>query len=159
GGGANWGKIFLLTALAETKSGARTMLQAEVTTAITGFAKVGAFTIDGPNPTMQHMPNSQPLDVVGNDANSCMGTADPPQPGIGGYEVPAAIPATHSVADIIDGLPANRLDHVIGEGDTPSVRNVYSSLGELARTDGLLRLMENIQSVQTNTGTNIQYGT
>jgi hypothetical protein len=161
GGGANWGKIFLLTALAETKSGARTMLQAEVTTQITGFSKVGAFTIDGPNPTMQNMPNSQPLDIVGNDANSCGGTADLPQPGIGGYEVPGANPATHSVDDIIDALPDNRLDHVIGEGSPPypSVKNVYSSLGELARTDGLKRLMENIQSVQTNTGTSVDYGT
>src|SRR5262249_61509511 len=66
GGGANWGKIFLLTALAETKSGARTMLQAEVTTEITGFSKVGAFTIDGPKPTMQNMPNSNTLAIVAN---------------------------------------------------------------------------------------------
>src|SRR5262249_38498673 len=71
GGGANWGKIYLLTALAQTKTGARTMLQAEATTGITGFHTVGAFTIDGPNPTMQKMPTSQPLDVNGNDANSC----------------------------------------------------------------------------------------
>src|SRR5262249_36164367 len=71
GGGANWGKIYLTTALAQTKSGARTMLQEEVTTSITGFHTIGALTIDGPNPTLQQMPNSMNFTVNGTDANSC----------------------------------------------------------------------------------------
>jgi hypothetical protein len=160
GGGANWGKIYLLTALAQTKSGARTMLQAEVTTAITGFHTVGALTIDGPNPTMQHMPNSMNFNVNGNDANSCGGTPDITQPAIGGYDDPNADPATHSVNEIVDALPDDRLDHIIGEGSWPSVRNVYESLGEtLGTTNGLLGLLKDIQSKQTNTGSTIDYGT
>src|SRR5262245_9729110 len=127
GGGANWGKVYLLTALAQTKSGARTMLQAEVSTDITGFHTVGAFTIDGPNPNVNQMPNSMEFYVHGEDANSCSGVPDNLQPAVGGVEIPGAEPATHSITDIVDALPDDRLDHYT-EADltvpTPSVRNV-----------------------------------
>jgi hypothetical protein len=164
GGGANWGKIYLLTALAQTKSGARTMLQAEVTTAITGFHTIGALTIDGPNPTLQQMPNSMNFTVNGTDANSCMATPDDLQPAIGGYEIPGVSPATHSVSDIITALPDDRMDHYIGEGGNPtlmipSVRNVYESLGwTLGTTTGLKGLIDDIHAKQTNVGNSVDWG-
>jgi hypothetical protein len=159
GRGANYGRVYLVTALGQTSTGARTMLQMETTTALSGFHSTGALTIDGPNPNMQNMPNSQNFDVNGNDANSCSQAEEPVKPAIGGYDDPNADPATHSVDDIITALPDDRLDHYIGEGGTPSVKNVYESLGETLGTPlGLKKLLEGVQSQRTNTGTTVDFG-
>jgi hypothetical protein len=159
GGGANWGKVYLITALAQTKTGARTMLQEEVTTAITGFHTVGALTVDGPNPTVVPLPNSMQFYVDGHDANSCGGTPDVAQPAVGGYDDPIADPATHSVNDIIGAIPSSQLDHYIGEGSNPSVRNVFESLGEtLGTTTGLKGLVDDIHAKQTNVGNTVDWG-
>jgi hypothetical protein len=159
GNGANWGRIYLMTALAQTKTGARAMMQMEATTAISGVYKLPALTLDGPNPIVEKMPNSHPFDISGVDANSCGETAEYPQPAIGAYETPNADPPTHSVDDIIAGLPENRLDHYMGEGDTPSVRNVYDSLGETLRTPtGLLGLVEDVKATRTNSGNTVLFG-
>src|SRR5207253_11499211 len=77
GRGANYGKIYLVTALGQTTSGARAMMQMEATTSISGFSSTGALTIDGPNPNMQTMPNSQNFTVNGTDASSCSATPEP----------------------------------------------------------------------------------
>src|SRR5262249_4477386 len=139
------GKIYLLTALGVTKTGERSMLQMEVTTAISGMAGLAALTIDGPEPTMQHMPNSTNLYVNGNDANTCGGVPDVTQPAVGGYDDPNAEPKTHSIDEIISALPSDRLDHYVGEGNTPSVRNVYSSLPDNLSTPlGLKTMLDKI---------------
>ncbi len=159
GRGANYGKIYLVTALGQTRTGARSMLQMEATTALTGFHSTGALTIDGPNPTMQNMPNSMNFDVNGNDANSCTQTQEWVKPAIGGYDDPNATPATHSVTDIVAALPADRLDHYIGEGPTPSVANVYESLGETLGTPlGLKKVLDAIQALHTNPPGVVQFG-
>src|SRR5262249_52885173 len=61
GRGANYGKIYLVTALGRTSSGARSMMQMEATTALSGFHSAAALTIDGPDPHMQHLPHSHNL--------------------------------------------------------------------------------------------------
>jgi hypothetical protein len=161
GNGANWGKIYLITALARTSGGARAMLQMEAATAITGFHTIAALTVDGPNPVMGQMPNSQNFTVSGIDANSCGQTVRPPEPAVGGYDDPNADPPTQSVQDIIDSLPDDRLDHYYGEGDTPSVRNIYESLGEtLGTTTGLRALIDGVQAKKTNPdNSTVDFGT
>jgi hypothetical protein len=133
-GGTKFGKVWLITALAVTGTGARSMLQMEVASPVLGFGSGGALTLDGPSPIMDAMPNSMNFYVRGNDANSCGETAEDDHPAIDGFDDPNANPPTHSVEDIIDALPAGRQDHYIGAGGTPSVQNGYGALGETMST-------------------------
>src|SRR5439155_1267725 len=121
GRGTNYGKVWMLTALAHTKTGARAMAQLEVASPVIGYASDGGFGLLGPNPTIGQMPNSNNFTANGNDANSCGGTAQPPHPAITGYDDPNASPPTNSVQTITNSLP--RPDHYIGAGGTPSVQN------------------------------------
>src|SRR5262249_6815925 len=130
GRGANYGRLYVLTALGQTRAGARAMLQMEATTALTGFFSTGALTIDGPSPIVESMPHSFNFDVNGTDIDSCVQGMEPLRPAVGAYDDPNADPPTHSVADIIGALPDDRYDHYIGTGGTPSVVNVYEGLGE-----------------------------
>jgi hypothetical protein len=139
-GGTKYGNVWLLTSFAQTKTGARSMLQMETANAIVGFALGGALTLDGPNPAIDAMPNSNNFKVSGNDANSCGQTAEAPKPAIDGYDDPNASPPTNSVSDITNALP--RPDHYIGSGGTPSVQNGYAALGDTMGTPlGLQGLM------------------
>src|SRR5438876_3041460 len=133
-GGTKFGQVYLLTALAQTKTGGRSMLQMEVSTPVMGFGFGGALTLDGPNPVIDAMPNSLNFTIKGKDLNTCNETADPDHPAIDGYDDPNASPPTHSVEDIISSLP--RPDHYTGSGGTPSVQNGYASLGETLTTPG-----------------------
>jgi hypothetical protein len=158
GRGGNYGKIYLLTALAETRSGARSMLQMEVTTPVTGWNSTAALTLDGPNPILIDMPNSTQFYIDGNDANSCGQTAEPAAPAIGAYDDPNAQPATHSVDDVIAALP--RPDHYVGEGGTPSVKDVYGTLGDTLGTPlGLKALIDGVRAKKTNVGNTVDLGT
>ena len=160
GRGANYGKIYLITALGQTSTGARSMLQMEATTALSGFHSTGALTIDGPDPILQQMPNSFNFNVNGNDIDSCGQGTEPLRPAIGGYDDPNADPPTMSVEQIIEALPDENLDHYIGEGGTPSVKNVYESLGETLGTPlGLKSVLDAINYMKTNTGSSVDYGT
>src|SRR5438876_1552408 len=154
GGGVKYGKVYLLTALAQTKTGGRSMLQAEVTTPVMGFGFGGALTLDGPNPVIDAMPNSLNFTIEGKDKNTCNETADPDHPAIDGYDDPNASPPTHSVEDIISSLP--RPDHYTGSGGTPSVQNGYASLGESMGTPAGLESL--INTIYNKTGAN-HYGT
>src|SRR5262249_16072456 len=58
GGGSNYGKVYLLTALAQTRTGGRSLLQMEVATPVTGSGSGAALVIDGPSPDIDQMPNS-----------------------------------------------------------------------------------------------------
>src|SRR6185295_4016796 len=64
-GGTKFGKGWLLTSLAQTKTGARSMVQMEVASPVLGFASGGALTLDGPNPIMDAMPNSMNFGIAG----------------------------------------------------------------------------------------------
>ena len=151
-GGTKYGQVWLLTSFAQTKAGARSMLQMEVASPVLGFATGGALTLDGPNPIMDAMPNSQNFRIQGNDANSCSETQDPDHPAIDGYDDPNANPPTNSVSTIINSLP--RPDHYTGSGGTPSVQNGYASLGETMTTPtGLKALIDAMKTTAASRGT------
>jgi hypothetical protein len=157
-GGTKYGKVWLLTSLAETRSGARSMVQAEVASAVLGFATGGALTLDGPNPIIDAMPNSVNFYIRGNDANSC---GDPvteeDHPAIDGFDDPNANPPTNSVETIIDSLP--RPDHYTGAGGTPSVQNGYGALGETMTTpagmDSVMSAIYNMPQTKRYTSANV----
>ncbi len=143
-GGTKFGKVWLLTSFAQTKTGARSMLQMEVASPVLGFATGGALTLDGPSPAIDAMPNSNNFRIQGADANSCHETADPDHPAIDGYDDPNASPPTNSVESIKASLP--RPDHYTGSGGTPSVQNGYASLGETMTTPtGLKALIDAVR--------------
>jgi hypothetical protein len=111
------------------------MAQAELASPVIGATFPAALTLNGPNPTVDNMPNSALYDIDGADLNSCGDpTADIDRPAIGGFDNPDADPPTNSVDTIIGEIPTGRTDNYTGLGDTPSVLNVYNSLGETFRT-------------------------
>jgi hypothetical protein len=145
GRGQTYGRVFLVTTLAETPSGARTMSQAEIASPVLSYGVPGALTLAGPDPVMEEMPNSNNYYISGVDANSCGETPEENAPAIGGYDDPNGDPDDTSVQTIIDALP--RPDHYIGSGGTPSVVNVYESLGEtMGKPVGLKALIDAIKA-------------
>jgi hypothetical protein len=145
GRGPNYGQVYLITSMAQTRSGARAMSQMEVATPVAGFNVTGALTLAGPSPILTSMPNSNNYEIHGQDANSCSETPEIDHPAIGGWDDPNADPPTESVQTIIDTLP--RPDHYTGAGGTPSVQNVFGSLGETMGTpEGLKALIDAIKA-------------
>jgi hypothetical protein len=132
-GGTKYGKIWLLTSLAQTATGARAMAQMEVASPVLGFALGGALTLAGPNPVIFTMPNADGFVVDGSDANMCGDPeAEEDHPAIDGFDDPNANPPTSSVETIIDALP--KPENYTGAGGTPSVQNGYAALGETMGT-------------------------
>jgi hypothetical protein len=150
--GANYGQVFLVTSMSRTPSGARAMAQMEIASPMFGVSFPSALTL-GPSPTLLNMPTSNNFKIIGTDANSCGGTQLPDHPAIGGYDNPHANPPTTSVDDIVNALPNE--SHYIGYGGTPSVENVYSSLGETMGTPAGLKAL--IDSVAAAPGAHV-YG-
>jgi hypothetical protein len=151
-GGTKFGQVWLLTSFAQTKSGARSMLQWEVASPVMGVGELPALTLDGPNPNIDAMPNSTNFTIKGADAHSCGEPADALHPAIDGYDDPNASPATQSVPTIINSLP--RPDHYTGLGGTPSVQNGYGSLGEAMTTpSGMKGLLDFIKAKAQTNGT------
>jgi len=157
GGGTKYGKVWLLTSLGQTRTGARSMVQMEVASPVLGFADGGALTLDGPNPVIDAMPNSINFYLRGEDANSCSETATPDVPAITGYDDPNANPPTSSVEIITNSLP--RPTHYTGAGDTPSIQNGYSSLGETMGTpagmDSVMSAIYNAPGAHHYTSANV----
>jgi hypothetical protein len=135
-GGTKFGQIWMLTSLAQTKTGARAMLQMEVASPVLGFSPGGALTLDGPLTGPPNMPNSAGFGISGIDANSCGETADPNHPAIDGYDNPNNPTNPTSVQEILNGIPSNRLGNYVGSGSTPSVQNGYGALGATMTTPG-----------------------
>lgn len=147
GRGPYFGKVYLLTTLAQTRSGARSLTQMEASTPVLGFNVTGALTLDGPTPSIPAFPNSLPFVVDGHDYNSCTETAEPVHPAVGGYDDPDTDPPTHSVDTIISAIPGGRTDNYIGSGANPSVVNVYEGLGETLRSPtGLKAFIDAVQA-------------
>src|SRR5262249_27311126 len=96
GRGTHYGKVWLLTSLVETLTGARAMTQSEVVTPVLGYSPGGALTLDGPNPVIGTVPNSSQFVIDGNDLHSCGTPAGGPYPAIDGYDDPNASPPTTS---------------------------------------------------------------
>jgi hypothetical protein len=143
--GSDYGRVFLVTSMSQTRSGARGMAQAELASPVIGAVFPAALTMNGANPVLENVPNSNPYYIDGTDKNSCSEVSDPLRPAIGGFDNPDADPPTNSVDTIIDALPDTKTDHYIGLGDTPSVVNVYGSLGETFKTPwGLLDFIQHV---------------
>lgn len=121
------GAVYLVTAFAMTKSGSKSMAQMEaaVRPPFT-FNLGGAVTLAGPSPAFIS-PNSNNFTVNGNDAAgtlsgepaSCSGKS-PAKPAIGVWD-------SSSQTSVIAAL--GKPNNYTGAGGTPSVENVYASLG------------------------------
>jgi hypothetical protein len=160
GRGARYGKIYLLTAMGETRLGARSFVQMEVASPPSGFFASGALVVDGPNPIVNNMPNSNQFYVHGEDANSCGQTPEPEHPAIGAYDDPNADPPTTSLQTLT--TMANTSPgptHYTGEGGTPSVKNIFNRLGETMGTPtGLKTLIDAVNAKKTNVGNTLHWG-
>jgi hypothetical protein len=157
-GGTKYGKVWLLTSFAQTTNGARSMVQAEVASAVLGFATGGALTLDGPNPIIDAMPNSINFTIQGDDENSCMDpVTEEDHPAIDGFDDPNANPPTASVETIIDSLP--HPENYTGAGGTPSVQNGFGSLGETMTTpaglDAVMSAIYNMPNAHHYTAANV----
>jgi Tfp pilus assembly protein PilV len=152
-GGTKFGYVWVLTSLAQTKTGARSMLQMEIASPVVNFSPGGALTLDGPNPHIDALPNSGVFTVKGNDANSCNDTnPDSAHPAIDGYDDPShPNTGTSSVQTILNAIPSGRTGDYSGTGSSPSVQNGFASLGPLMTTpDGLSSLIQGIQAKAPN---------
>jgi hypothetical protein len=157
-GGTKFGKVWLLTSLAQTATGARAMAQMEISSPVLGFALGGALTLAGPNPIIDAMPNSINFVIEGEDANSCSDAeAEEDHPAIDGFDDPNANPPTSSVETIIDSLP--NPENYTGAGGTPSVQNGYSALGETMGTpaglEAVIGAIYNTPGAQHYTSANV----
>lgn len=130
--GSDYGKVYLITAMSQTRSGARAMAQVELASPVVGAVFPSALTLNGPSPILENMPNSVIYKIDGSDQNSCGETADPLRPAIGGYDDPDADPPTTSVDTIIGELP--KPENYTGLGASPSVVNVFGTMGETFST-------------------------
>jgi len=136
------GQIYLITSFAATRSASRSMAQMEagVRPPFT-FNLGGAITLAGPSPAFIS-PNSQNFTVNGNDANSCGQTASPAKPAIGVWD-------STSQTSVINAL--GKPNNYVGAGGTPSVENVYASLGGADVTPANLNgFVQNLQSYATS---------
>lgn len=175
-GGVNtsMGNVYLLTSMAVTKNGAKSMAQMEVGVRPPFNLNLGgALTLPGPEPPNACLPwgssgsstcvfpNSGNFTMSGVDANSCGGTASPTKPAIGVYD-------NQSQTDVINSINQNRYQNYIGVNGTatqPSVEQVYASLGgatltpaalnnfvqDIWNTPGTTQLSGNVSSLGTTT--------
>ena len=110
------GRVYLLTSLAATKTGARAMAQMEVGVRPPFSLNLGgALTLAGPGASFGS-PNSNNFQIQGNDGCGKAAT----KPAIGVYD-------NQSQTNVINNL--GKPSNYTGAGGTPSVENVYSMLG------------------------------
>jgi hypothetical protein len=148
-----YGRIYLITAMAQTKSGARAMAQMEV--AVTydkySFSLGGALTLAGPSPVFG-TPNSQNFKIDGTDANSCGETKYAPRPSIGVYDDPNNPTTPTSVQTVLNAL--GKPNNYIGAQSAPDVENVFNSLGDGGTTpEGLKTLSDSVYAKALAAGT------
>jgi hypothetical protein len=167
--GSDWGRVYLVTSMSQTRSGAKAMAQTELATPVIGAWFPGALTLNGPDPNIPALPNSNAFKVSGADHNTCSEDPEEVKPAIGGYDDPNADPPTDSVQDIIGAIPSGRANETYYEGTggtptSPSVVNIFGSLGETMSTpEGLDAFMDDIADDPTthvygNLPGSIEYG-
>ena len=135
GAGSNntaMGPVYMLTSLAVTRTGAKSMAQMEAgvrppfTFNIGGPLTLGGpLGLTGPDPIF---PNSNNFIIDGNDANSCNQTPTN-KPAIGVYDSASQQTVINSL-----GKPQN----YIGAGGTPSIEDVYTQIGGASLTPSAL---------------------
>ena len=156
-GGNSMGRVYLLTSLAVTPSGARAMAQMEAGVrydASYNFGIGGALTLIGPQPTFG-TPNSMPFQMIGTDCptcapapSGCNTTAVPARDAIGVYD-PTNATNPSAVQTVINDL--GKPNNYIGSNSTPDVAN--ANLGNPTAAD-LNGVVGQVASVATN-----KYGT
>jgi hypothetical protein len=177
-GGLGLGRVFLLTALAVSPGGSRTMSQMEVATPVhLPVTMPGALTIDAPNLTSTSIQpnNSHPYVISGIDGNtgSIPGCSYPQQPAktaVGVTDNPNSPPppgtptSVACVTSTLGGAPdpscpqqTNQTTNYIGAQASPDVQNVYSSLGDLTTPTGCNELATKISDPTINSGTIYTY--
>src|SRR5215469_7602078 len=175
------GRVYLLTSMAVTRSGAKSMAQMEVGVRPPFNLNLpGAITLAGPEPPTACLPfgtnnplntctfpNSSNFTVNGTDANSCGGGAAPNKPAVGVYD-------NQSQTDVINAINPNRYTNYVGvDGSTsppvPSVEQVYAALGgarltptalndfiqDIWNTPGTTQLTGSISSLPTTTTSSV----
>jgi hypothetical protein len=125
------GQVYLLTSLAVTRTGSKSMAQMEAAARPPfNFNLGGALTLAGPEPSFDiTFPNSANFTINGADADSCGQTASATKPAIGVYDSPSQTNVINAL-----GKPPN----YTGAGGTPSVENVYSAIGGASATPSAL---------------------
>ena len=124
--GATPYQVFEVTALAVTPLGSQRIVQYKVSPTNLNLKFPSALTFDGLAPTY-NAPNSNPFDMNGNDrsgSNPAPACTVPPQtakPAVG-------VVSIADIATAASGIPANRLNHYLGSGGTPSIGNIASLL-------------------------------
>lgn len=147
--GASQYQVFEVTAMAVTPSGSQRIVQYVTAPTNLNLVFPSALTFDGLTPTY-NAPNSNPFDMNGNDrsgSNPMAGCTVPVQPTRAAVGVVSAgdIPVAAS------GIPANRLNHYLGTGATPSISNVSGILPNTENTvTSLNQLVSNISQVANN---------
>jgi hypothetical protein len=139
--------VYELTALAQTKSGSRRMIQYEISQSALPPIP-GALVFDGPTPNFGTNPNSAAFGVTGTDTHTgpnggagCPAATN--EPALGGFDAASTTSLQNQV---------NRPGSYTG---SPSgIANVSSQLGPLSTVDGLNSL---VSSVTSMAGSNI-YG-
>ena len=143
------GAVYLLTSFAQTNSGSKSMAQMEAGVRPPFTMNIGgAITLAGPSPAFIS-PNSNNFTVNGNDAagtlsgepSGCSGTS-PAKPAIGVWD-------STSQTSVINAL--GKPNNYTGAGGTPSVENVYATLGGADVTPANLNgFVQNLQSYATS---------
>jgi hypothetical protein len=145
--GGNFGKIYLITAMGAVRrvdgsQPAKTLMQMEAGGQVVNFGSfnfTGALTIDGPNPILSNIPNSQNFQIIGNDRNSCGESVSFDNPSVGVFNQAA-------VGTVKTELSTNgaKSDHYFGSGSTtPDVQNVFSALGAMGTTPSGMEALGN----------------
>ena len=150
--------VYVITALAQTPSGSRRMVQAEAT--MTSFPSIpGPLVFDGPSPSFS-TPSSNAFQVNANNFSSPTNTSGP------GASCPSGQPSeyalggfdTTSTTSLQNWANANRPNGYVGinnpNGTTGigSVGNVSSQLGSLATVGGLQTLTSEVTLIAGNEG-------
>lgn len=157
--------VYVITALAQTPSGSRRMVQAEAV--MTNFPSVpGPLVFDGPNPQFS-TPSSNAFQVNANNASAPGNTngpgascpaGQPSEYALGGFDGTSGPPPTGSTGLLQTWANANRPDNYEGIGNpngttgTASVGNVGSQLGSLTTVGGLQALTSEVTLIAGNEG-------
>ena len=173
------GQVYLLTSLAMTRSGSKSMAQMEVGVRPPFIFNLGgAVTLAGPEPLPTGsnpqgcdkkanfssltndtclFPDSGNFGVSGDDANSCNQTASTAKPAVGVYDNTSQT----DVINAINGNNANNNNYIGaggGAGGTPpAVENVYTAIGGASATPVALNSF--VQDMEGNRTSPILTGT
>ena len=139
------GRVYLLTTLAVTRTGARAMAQMEVGVAHDqfNFGLGGALTLLGPSPGYG-TPHSMPFQINGNDCPTCAPapsgcpnptTANPAEDAIGVYD-PTNATNPSAVQTVINALA--KPQNYIGVNSSPDVHNANLGNPTASELDGIV---------------------